>query len=61
MLEAPAVSNGRFAEFVKPTRYVTDSERVGWFAVFEGQGKRFELLRRRGSPLPWWHKEHGVW
>ena len=35
-LEAHAVTNSRFARFVRETGYITEAERFGWSAVFAG-------------------------
>jgi len=58
-----AVSNLRFAEFVRQTGYTTDAERCGWSFVFEGlpaptvtsadndhaAGKKSNVRQRRGQ------------
>ena len=38
-IDATAVSNARFAAFVKATGYVTDAERYGWSYVFHRPGR----------------------
>ncbi len=59
-LEAQAVTNARFAEFVEATGYVTEAERFGWSAVFVG------LLPDRARPVndapgtPWWVRIDGA-
>lgn len=54
-IDACAVTNGRFAEFVEDTGYVTDAERLGWSYVFAGF---LPAALRRGAPrpehTPWW-------
>jgi len=54
-IDAHAVSNDRFAEFVSATGYVTDAERIGWSYVFAGF---LPAALRRTSPrparTPWW-------
>ncbi len=54
-IDAYAVSNDRFAEFVADTGYVTDAERLGWSYVFAGF---LPGVLRRESPrperTPWW-------
>lgn len=53
-LDRFAVSNARFCRFVAETRYVTESERLGWSYVFrgllEGSDQGFDYAR----DLPWW-------
>jgi formylglycine-generating enzyme required for sulfatase activity len=57
-LESVAVTNERFAEFVRDTRYKTEAERFGWSAVFRG------LLDTDSSPAfgqtPWWLRVDGA-
>jgi formylglycine-generating enzyme len=54
-----AVTNERFARFIKSTGYVTDAQRFGWSYVF----KDFVPV---GTPtsqpvgLPWWHRVEGA-
>ena len=54
-IDAHAVSNERFAEFVSATGHVTDAERIGWSYVFAGF---LPAALRRTSPrparTPWW-------
>ncbi|MFF3372284.1 formylglycine-generating enzyme family protein [Streptomyces sp. NPDC002680] len=54
-IDAHAVSNDRFAEFVDATGYVTEAERIGWSYVFAGF---LPAALRRGAPrperTPWW-------
>jgi len=59
-LEAATVTNARFAEFVNKTGYITEAERFGWSAVFDGDPEVVELARQAGSALPWWHRVEGV-
>ncbi|WP_416983369.1 formylglycine-generating enzyme family protein [Streptomyces sp. T028] len=54
-IDAYAVGNDRFAEFVADTGHVTDAERLGWSYVFAGF---LPGALRRDSPrperTPWW-------
>ncbi|MFF4658351.1 formylglycine-generating enzyme family protein [Streptomyces sp. NPDC001381] len=54
-IDAYAVSNDRFAEFVADTGHVTDAERLGWSYVFAGF---LPGALRRDAPrperTPWW-------
>ncbi|MFD9766143.1 formylglycine-generating enzyme family protein [[Kitasatospora] papulosa] len=54
-IDAHAVSNRRFAEFVAATGHVTESERFGWSYVFAGFLPA-ALRRGAGRPegTPWW-------
>lgn len=51
------VTNADFAEFVRATTYVTESERYGNSFVFQGQipdGRYDELVRDTLAAAPWW-------
>ncbi|MET8926559.1 formylglycine-generating enzyme family protein [Streptomyces sp. NPDC004623] len=54
-IDAHAVSNRRFAEFVSATGHVTEAERFGWSYVFAGFLPA-ALRRGAGRPegTPWW-------
>ncbi|MFJ8750431.1 formylglycine-generating enzyme family protein [Streptomyces sp. NPDC102441] len=54
-IDAHAVSNQRFAEFVSATGHVTEAERFGWSYVFAGFLPA-ALRRGAGRPdgAPWW-------
>ncbi|MGW6682969.1 formylglycine-generating enzyme family protein [[Kitasatospora] papulosa] len=54
-IDAHAVSNRRFAEFVAATGHVTEAERFGWSYVFAGFLPA-ALRRGAGRPegTPWW-------
>lgn len=63
LMDAYAVSNEQYAEFVADTGYVTDAERLGWSYVFAGF---LPAALRRGAPrpehTPWWCGVEGaVW
>ena len=57
-IDATAVTNRAFAEFVSSTGYVTEAERFGWSYVFELQlprGRRKKTTADRRVPeCPWW-------
>ena len=61
-VDAHAVSNDRFAQFVAATGYVTDAERIGWSYVFAGF---LPAALRRTSPrptrTPWWCGVRGAY
>jgi formylglycine-generating enzyme required for sulfatase activity len=51
------VTNADFAEFVRATAYVTESERYGNSFVFQGQipaGRYDELVKDTLAAAPWW-------
>ncbi|MCI3273758.1 formylglycine-generating enzyme family protein [Streptomyces cylindrosporus] len=54
-IDAYAVTNEQYAEFVADTGYVTDAERIGWSYVF---ASFLPGALRRGAPrpehTPWW-------
>jgi len=59
-IDATAVSNERFAEFVRSTGYVTDAERFGWSFVFSGLlPDEFEATRG-AAEAPWWRQVFGA-
>lgn len=54
-IDAHAVSNDRFGEFVDATGYITEAQHIGWSYVFAGF---LPGALRRGAPrpprTPWW-------
>ncbi|MEU5883566.1 formylglycine-generating enzyme family protein [Spirillospora sp. NPDC047279] len=60
-IEAHAVSNARFATFVKATGYVTEAERHGWSFVFAGFLTP-ELVHASAPAggTPWWRGIEGA-
>src|SRR5262245_30881769 len=57
LIDATAVTNRRFAAFVKATGYVTDAERFGWsfvFGRFVAAEQRPHVLGTAGPGAPWW-------
>ncbi len=59
-IDAHAVSNARFAEFVDATGYVTDGERYDWSFVFGGLlPDDFEETRGVAN-APWWRQVFGA-
>lgn len=71
-IDAACVTNDQFEQFVKDTRYVTDSEKFGWSFVFRGLlAKKFaQTLEKKsavvgltwwiGVPGACWHKPEGL-
>ena len=55
-IDATAVSNERFAEFVRSTGYVTDAERFGWAFVFAGLLPDDFEPTRGAAEAPWWRQ-----
>lgn len=53
-IDAHAVTNARFATFVKETGYVTDAERLGWSFVFASFLPRGAPVRGHAAGTPWW-------
>ena len=58
-----AVTNARFASFVKATGYVTDAERLGWSFVFyqlvHPLGVR-DVIEGTVAEAPWWYAVRGA-
>jgi len=62
-IDARAVTNEQFAEFVKASGYQTESERLGWSFVFEGHipaNRRAELVAARVPGVSWWCRVNGA-
>lgn len=59
-IDQQAVSNGRFAEFVAGTGYVTDAERFGWSFVFAGFLPAEFPPTRAVAQAPWWRQVFGA-
>lgn len=59
-MDATAVTNARFAEFVEATGYVTEAERFGWSFVFRAFLP--PELQRNARPMaaPWWRQVFGA-
>jgi len=57
-----AVTNERFAEFVRATGYKTESERLNWSFVFQGHiaENQRELVAARVPGVSWWCKVNGA-
>ena len=58
-IEAFAVTNDRFAEFVRTTGYTTDAERFGWSFVFHSFLDP-DLPTEAFAAAPWWRKIAGA-
>jgi sulfatase modifying factor 1 len=57
LIDATAVSNGEFAEFVGASGYITDAERDGWSFVFYallGPDQRRAARQGVVPDAPWW-------
>jgi formylglycine-generating enzyme len=62
-IDPVAVTNARFARFVKETGYVTDAERFGWSYVFHGfvAGEAaHRVLNGQVPGAPWWLPVEGA-
>jgi formylglycine-generating enzyme required for sulfatase activity len=60
-IDAKAVTNAKFAAFVKATGHTTDAERFGWsfvFGAFVERGAR--VLPARVPGAPWWLPVEGA-
>ena len=64
-LDATAVTNAQFADFVASTGYVTESERFGWAYVFKGQLQKSKQRRlKQNQTVPgvnWWYAIDGAY
>jgi sulfatase modifying factor 1 len=58
-VDARAVSNARFAEFVKETGFLTDAERFGWSFVFAGLLPDDFPPTHGVAAAPWWRQVEG--
>ena len=59
-IEAHAVTNRRFADFVDATGYRTDAERYGWSFVFAGLLPDSFPDTRGVVDAPWWRQVFGA-
>ena len=59
-LDAQAVSNRRFADFVQATGHLTDAERFGWSFVFAGLLPDDFIDTRGVAGAPWWRQVAGA-
>jgi formylglycine-generating enzyme required for sulfatase activity len=59
-IDAEAVSNARFAEFVEATGFVTEAERWGWSFVFGGLLPDDFDPTRGVAAAPWWRQVEGA-
>ena len=59
-IEAQAVTNRRFADFVEATGYETDAERYGWSFVFAGLLPDSFPETRGVADAPWWRQVFGA-
>ena len=59
LIDAYAMTNDRFAEFVDASGYVTEAERYGWSFVFGGFLPDDFEMTRAAEAAPWWRQVHG--
>jgi formylglycine-generating enzyme required for sulfatase activity len=59
-IDATAVTNTQFAEFVARTAYRTDAEGYGWAFVFAGLLPDDFEPTRGVAAAPWWRQVHGA-
>ena len=62
-IDATAVPNARFADFVQATGYTTEAERFSWSFVFAGfvhPGARGYVIDARVPGAPWWRAVRGA-
>jgi formylglycine-generating enzyme len=59
-ISATAVTFGEFARFASETAYVTEAERIGWSAVFDGFVDANEDDAPRLVSAPWWRRVEGA-
>lgn len=59
-IDRHAVSNTRFAEFVRATGYVTEAEQFGWSFVFAGLLPADFPPTQAVAAAPWWRKVDGA-
>jgi formylglycine-generating enzyme required for sulfatase activity len=59
-IDATAVTNARFSEFVGATGYRTDAERLGWAFVFAGLLPDDFEPTRGVAAAPWWRQVYGA-
>jgi sulfatase modifying factor 1 len=59
-IDAHAVSNARFAEFVAATDHVSEAERYGWSFVFGGLLPDDFEPTRGAAQAPWWRQVFGA-
>jgi formylglycine-generating enzyme required for sulfatase activity len=62
-IDATAVSNAEFADFIKATGYVTEAERFEWSYVFVGfvhPDARKHVIKGSVPGAPWWFAVRGA-
>ena len=59
-IDACAVSDARFGEFVDATGYITEAERFGWSFVFAGLLPDEFPATPAVAQAPWWRKVEGA-
>lgn len=59
-IDATAVTNAQFAQFVDATSYITEAERFGWSFVFFGFLPEDTPPLRSVPQAPWWRQVFGA-
>lgn len=60
-IERFAVTNRRFAEFVRSTGHTSEAERFGWSFVFrDGLAPTMRPPESRVADVPWWYRMEGA-
>ena len=59
-MDATAVTNARFAEFINETGYITEAETFGWSFVFSGLLAKKYQGNQRPVAAPWWRHVIGA-
>ena len=59
-IAATAVSNFEFARFATATGHISDAERTGWSAVFDGFVEADEDAAARHPTISWWRSVKGA-
>jgi sulfatase modifying factor 1 len=63
LIDATAVTNRKFAAFVKDSGYITDAEQFGWsfvFHLFVGAEQRPHVIEGTVRDAPWWLAVRGA-
>lgn len=59
-MDAAAVTNARFAEFIDATGYLTEAQTFGWSFVFSGLLPKSLRNNQRPVVAPWWRQVFGA-
>jgi formylglycine-generating enzyme len=61
-IDTYAVTNEKFAEFIRDTHYITDAERYGWSFVFHMfVPEEIKKVSKQVSQTPWWYAVEGAY